>query len=72
MMHVEKNYLTLQDEVEDMRKLIKRFRTKYKQAIDEIKDLNAEHNKERADLFESIQEFQKENLLYKGILKYVL
>ena len=37
-----------------MRKLIKRFRTKYKQAIDEIKDLNAEHNKERADLFESI------------------
>lgn len=37
-----------------MRKLIKRFRIKYKEAVNEIKDLNAEHTKERADLFEDI------------------
>jgi hypothetical protein len=37
-----------------MRKLIKNFRIKYKQAVNEIKDLNVEHTKERADLFENI------------------
>lgn len=54
MMLVEKNYQTLQEEVEDMRKLIKKFRVKYKEAVTEIKDLNTEYTKERADLFESI------------------
>ena len=46
-----------------MRKLIKKFRIKYKQAVNEIKDLNTEHNKEKQDLFETIQEFEKENML---------
>jgi predicted nucleic acid-binding Zn-ribbon protein len=54
MMNVEKNYQSLQEEVDDMRRLIKKFRLKYKQAVNEIKDLNAEHNKERAELFETI------------------
>lgn len=54
MMHVEKNYQTLQEEVEDMRKLIKKFRQKYKQAVDEIKDLNSEHTRDKAELFETV------------------
>ncbi len=54
MMLVEKNYQSLQEEVDDMRRLIKKFRLKYKQAVNEIKDLNAEHNKERTELFETI------------------
>jgi hypothetical protein len=33
---VEKNYQTLQEEVEDMRKLIQKLRIKYKQANSEI------------------------------------
>ena len=37
---VESQYHDLQEEVEDMRKLIKSFRVRYKQAIQEIKDLN--------------------------------
>ena len=56
MIMVEKNYQTLQEEVEDMRRLIKKFRLKYRQAVNEIKDLNAEHNKERTELFETIQD----------------
>ena len=56
MIMVERNYHTLQEEVDDMRRLIKKFRLKYKQAVNEIKDLNAEHNRERAELFETIQE----------------
>jgi len=36
MMMVEKNYQNLQEEVEDMRKLIVKLRQKYKQASSEI------------------------------------
>jgi hypothetical protein len=54
MMLVEKNYQTLQEEVDDMRKLIKKFRIRYKQAVNEIKDLNTEYNKEKQEYFETI------------------
>lgn len=37
-----------------MRRLIKNFRVRYKQAVNEINDLNEEHALERADLFEHI------------------
>ena len=43
---VETNYQNLQDEVDDMRKLIKNFRVRYKQAVSEIRDLNEEHAKD--------------------------
>ena len=33
---VETNYQNLQEEVEDMRRLIKNFRVRYKQAVNEI------------------------------------
>jgi|LauGreDrversion4_2_1035121.scaffolds.fasta_scaffold1083975_1 hypothetical protein len=36
-----------------MRKLIKAFRHKYKQAVQEIKDLNQEHFRERQELFKA-------------------
>lgn len=45
-MLVETNYQNLQDEVDDMRKLIKNFRVRYKQAVSEIRDLNEEHAKD--------------------------
>ena len=51
---VETNYQNLQDEVDDMRRLIKNFRVRYKQAVNEISDLNEEHANERADLFDNI------------------
>lgn len=51
---VETNYQNLQDEVDDMRRLIKNFRVRYKQAVNEINDLNEEHANERADLFDNI------------------
>ena len=66
---VEKNYQTLQEEVEDMRRLIKKFRLKYRQAVNEIKDLNAEHNKERTELFETIQDQEKDYSLHKQIIR---
>mmetsp|Transcript_10696 Transcript_10696/g.10810 ORF Transcript_10696/g.10810 Transcript_10696/m.10810 type:complete len:119 (-) Transcript_10696:741-1097(-) len=72
MILVEKNYQSMQEEVDDMRQLLKKLRTKYKEALNEIKDLNTENTKERQELWEEIQEFQKDNLLYKGILKQMV
>lgn len=72
VMMAEKNYLSLQEEVVDMRRLIKNFRVRYKQAVNEIKDLNYEHAKERQELFESITGFEKEASLYKEILMKIL
>lgn len=60
VMLVETNYQNLQDEVDDMRRLIKNFRVRYKQAVTEINDLNEEHARERSDLFEHIQNYEKE------------
>ena len=37
-----------------MRNFIKNYRIRYKQAVTEIQDLNEEHAREQADLFETI------------------
>lgn len=55
-----------------MRKLIKRFRLKYKEAVAEIKDLNYEHNRERAELFETVQDYEKDTSLYKEIMRKMI
>jgi len=65
---VESQYHDLQEEVEDMRKLIRSFRVRYKQAIQEIKDLNQEHCKERQDLFQNCQDLERDMHLYRDIL----
>ena len=69
---VETNYQNLQEEVDDMRKLIKNFRVRYKQAVNEIRDLNEEHAKDQTDYFDSLQAYEREISLYKTILKGVI
>jgi hypothetical protein len=40
---VEKSYKSLQEEVDEQRKVIDMLRTKYKQAASEVKDIESEH-----------------------------
>ena len=40
---VEKHYKSLQDEVDDMRGIIKKFRVKYRAAENEIEDIKREN-----------------------------
>lgn len=47
---------------------MKILRTKYKEAVDEIKDLGNEHFQEKEYLLESIRELEKEMELYKSIV----
>lgn len=68
MIMVERDYKTLQEEVEEQRKLIRVLRNKYKDAVEEIKDLGAEANNEREYLGTALMETHKEMTLYKSIL----
>lgn len=52
-----------------MRKLTKKFRIMYKDAIQEIKDLNTEHTNEKQELWDTIGDFQKETALYKAVMR---
>ena len=42
-MQVNKKYKNLEEEVEDMRGLLEKLKTKYRQAMTEIEDLQHEH-----------------------------
>ena len=55
-----------------MRKLIKNFRVRYKQAVNEIRDLNEEHAKDQAEYFDAIQGYEREVALYKAILRSLI
>lgn len=72
MIMVERDYKTLQEEVEEQRKLIRVLRNKYKDAVEEIKDLGAEANNEREYLGGALMEMNKEMTLYKSILHMAL
>jgi TPP-dependent 2-oxoacid decarboxylase len=68
MIMVERDYKSLQEEVDEQRKLIRVLRNKYKDAVEEIKDLGAEATNEREYLGTALMEMHREMTLYKAIL----
>jgi len=68
----ENKYQNLQEEVEDLRKVVKKLRSKYKGTAIEVQDLYHEHEEERETLLESIRSKEREcDFLYK-IFNYIL
>lgn len=65
---VEKDYKDLSEAVDDQRMLIATLRQKYKEAVEEIKDLGFEYNSEKEGLLNTIRDLEKECALFKGIL----
>ena len=55
-----------------MRKLIKNFRVRYKQAVNEIRDLNAENAEKQSDYLEAVTAYEREVGLYKALLKHLI
>ena len=72
MIMVERDYKSLQEEVDEQRKLIRVLRNKYKDAVEEIKDLGEEANNEREYLRTALMEINKEMGLYKAIMHSAL
>lgn len=67
MILVEQNYKDAQEEAENLRDLVAKLRKKYKAALEEIQDLDKEHESQREDLFETIRQQEKELKLLNKI-----
>jgi hypothetical protein len=69
---MEKNYNTLNEELETLRKLVVYLRKKYPEAMTEIKDIEKENGIGREDLLDPIRVQDKENKFIMAILKMLL
>jgi kinesin family protein 3/17 len=69
---MEKNYNSLNEELETLRKLVVYLRKKYQEAMTEIKDLEKENENGREDLLDTIRVQDKENKFIMAILKMLL
>ena len=68
----EKQYKNQQDQFEENARVLQELRVRYKGALEEIKDLEEEHQNEHAELINTVREQQHELLLVKGMLQMLL
>lgn len=54
MLYKEQNYQSMQDELEDLRRVVKKLRTKYKTYKQEIEDVNHENELNKQELLERV------------------
>jgi hypothetical protein len=57
---VAKHYQGIEEELEEMKDVVKQLRSKYKGALSEIKDLEKEHQQQKEDMLETIRDQQRE------------
>ena len=69
---VEKHYKSLQDEVEDMRSIIKKLREKYRASQIEIEDLQRENQFNKEDLLDTIRDQDKDLKFASAITKIAM
>ena len=72
MLLVEKQYKNLQEEVDDMRNIIRKLREKYKASQMEIEDLQRENQYGKEDLLETIRELEKDLKFSTNVMKIAL
>ena len=72
LLQVNRNYQSLQEEVEDMRDLLDRIKLKYSQAMTEIEDLQHEHQFDKQHLLDTIRSNERELKMNQAILKILL
>lgn len=68
----EKQYKSQQEQFEENSKILNELRIRYKGALQEIKDLEEEHQNDHADLVNTVRDQQHELMLMKGMLKMIL
>mmetsp|Transcript_34343 Transcript_34343/g.39692 ORF Transcript_34343/g.39692 Transcript_34343/m.39692 type:complete len:110 (-) Transcript_34343:460-789(-) len=72
MLLVEQNFKSVQEEADNLRDLVTKLRVKYKAALEEIQDLEKEHETQREDLFDTIRTQEKELKLLNKINEIML
>lgn len=69
---IEGEYKNLQDEVDTKTKMISKLRKRYKAALQEIKDLEGEHQSSKEELLDSIRFMEWDLDFYKKIVANML
>jgi kinesin family protein 3/17 len=69
MLLVERQYKSLQEEVDDMRGVVGKLRQKYKSAQAEIEDLKQENQFSKEDLLETVRELDKDLKFATNVMK---
>lgn len=68
----EKEYASMQDELEDLRKLSKQLKVKFKAANAELNDINHEFELEKEEILENCRAKQDENEFLLTVIKKVI
>ncbi len=55
-----------------MKKILHALRKKYKEALNEIKDLQREHETQREDYLDMIRQQEREQKLFTGLVKMLM
>ena len=72
MLLVENKFIDAQEESEKQRDVVEKLRTKYKGALEEIQDLENEHEQQKEELFDTIRMQEKELKLNNRITNIML
>lgn len=71
-MNIEKNYKSLNEEVEEMKARFREIKTKYVANLQELKDIQNEHEDEKEELLDTIREQEKEAKKYQAVLAVLM
>lgn len=71
-MSIEKNYKSLNEEVDEMKVRFKEIKNKYVANLQELKDIQNEHEDEKEDLLDTIREQEKEIKKFSAILAMLM
>jgi hypothetical protein len=66
------NLQDVEEEVEEKGKLVNKLKKRYKAALNEIKDLDDEHQSEKSDLIDTIRSIERDLDFYKCVVEMLL
>lgn len=72
LLNLESSYKSLTEEVEVMRSKFAKIKAKYMENLSEIRDIQAQHQREKEALLDTIREQQTEISKYSNIVKMLL
>lgn len=72
LLNIEKNYKSLNEEVEEMKYRFKEIKTKYMANLEELKDIQNEHEDDKEELLDTIREQEKEIKKFSSILAILM
>ena len=68
----KKKFSSPQEEIEDLKRTVKKLKGNYRAALAEIEDLHKEHEREKEELLEAIRNKDKENGFFVKVFEFLI